>query len=113
MSIRIDGRCYAIRIGSIMYCYEHTDARHSMIALAEGRGYKEEAASSRTYQGGEVYRGPETCVCEELRGPAGGLSQVSGVLCSGQTLRYVSKLDSSRRSFLIESGVLQHSLSGE
>ena len=73
------------------------------------------AASSGTRQRGRVYRRPETCVCVGVVGAGGGVffEPVSGVLCSGQTLHSVSKLDSSRRSFLIESGVLQHSLSGE
>ena len=74
-----------------------------------------EAASGGTRRRGRVYRGPETCVCVGVVGAGGGVffEPVSGVLCSGQTLHSVSKLESSRRSFLIESGVLRHSLSEE
>ena len=44
-------------------------------------------------------------------GGLGLLERRGGVLCSGQTLHDVSKLDPSRRSFLKESGELPLSLS--
>ena len=83
MSIRIDGRCYTIRIGSVMYELEHTDARHLYDHPCRARGMQEVLTRGTRRRvkrvfGGRFPKPGDVCVCLPIHFSGGGAGSCHG-----------------------------------